>query len=342
MIELVQHIETLLLDNDCVIIPDFGGFVAHHSSAKWVEEEGLYLPPTRTIGFNPHLKINDGLLVQSYMQTYHTDFSDASKRLEEAVTELNNILHKDGKAELHGIGTLSLNIDNTYEFCPNEDGVVAPELYGLSSFGIEKLKSVMYRQEEKRIVPDEKSSKNVYEIRINRTLLRHAVAAAVAIIAFFFMSTPVENTYIETDNYAELISLNIFNTQNNPTVPVKQALTVQSSDKKKVTDLKPKAIRVEKVTKNNNNIITAETSQVTPSIKEGKYNIIIASVNNRSEAETVIQKCIKEGYTNAKILEGNGRTRISLMSFSDRNEANKKLNELRQSPTLKDAWLLSK
>ena len=63
----------------------------------------------------------------------------------------------------------------------------------------------------------------MYEIRINRTLLRHAVAAAVAIIAFFFMSTPVENTYIETDNYAELISLNIFNTQNNPTVPVKQA-----------------------------------------------------------------------------------------------------------------------
>ena len=47
----------------------------------------------------------------------------------------------------------------------------------------------------------------MYEIRINRTLLRHAVAAAVAIIAFFFMSTPVENTYIETDNYAELISL---------------------------------------------------------------------------------------------------------------------------------------
>ena len=59
MIELVQHIETLLLENDCVIIPDFGGFVAHHSSAKWVEEEGLYLPPTRTIGFNPHLKINE-------------------------------------------------------------------------------------------------------------------------------------------------------------------------------------------------------------------------------------------------------------------------------------------
>ena len=26
MIELAQHIETLLLENDCVIVPGFGGF----------------------------------------------------------------------------------------------------------------------------------------------------------------------------------------------------------------------------------------------------------------------------------------------------------------------------
>ena len=29
MIELARHIEILLLENDCVIIPDFGGFIAH-------------------------------------------------------------------------------------------------------------------------------------------------------------------------------------------------------------------------------------------------------------------------------------------------------------------------
>ena len=30
MIELARHIEILLLENDCVIIPDFGGFIAHY------------------------------------------------------------------------------------------------------------------------------------------------------------------------------------------------------------------------------------------------------------------------------------------------------------------------
>ena len=72
MIELAQHIEALLLENDCVIVPNFGGFVAHYAPATYVKEENLFLPPTRTIGFNPQLKLNDGVLVQSYMSAYDT------------------------------------------------------------------------------------------------------------------------------------------------------------------------------------------------------------------------------------------------------------------------------
>ena len=63
MIELAQHIEALLLENDCVIIPGFGGFVAHLTPAVSVEEGNVFIPPIRTIGFNPQLRLNDGLLV---------------------------------------------------------------------------------------------------------------------------------------------------------------------------------------------------------------------------------------------------------------------------------------
>ena len=54
MIELSQHIEVLLLENDCVIVPGLGGFVAHYTPAIQLEEN-MFLPPTRTIGFNPQL-----------------------------------------------------------------------------------------------------------------------------------------------------------------------------------------------------------------------------------------------------------------------------------------------
>ena len=133
MIELARHIEILLLENDCVIIPDFGGFIAHYQPARYIKEENLYLPPVRTIGFNPQLTINDGLLVQSYMQAHHTDFPDATRMIEEEVAGLKEQLYQNGCAEMHGIGVLHYNIHSTYEFHPNEDGALSPTLYGLSS-----------------------------------------------------------------------------------------------------------------------------------------------------------------------------------------------------------------
>ena len=39
MIELAQHIEVLLLESDCVIVPGFGGFVAHYAPATHIKEE---------------------------------------------------------------------------------------------------------------------------------------------------------------------------------------------------------------------------------------------------------------------------------------------------------------
>ena len=115
MIELAQHIETLLLENDCVIVPGFGGFVAHYSPATRVKEENIFLPPTRTIGFNPQLKLNDGVLVQSYMSAYDTSFADASRIVEKEVNEFIGLLHEEGKAHLDNIGEIQSNIYGNYE-----------------------------------------------------------------------------------------------------------------------------------------------------------------------------------------------------------------------------------
>ena len=44
--------------------------MAHNISARYEEQEHLFLPPLRTLGFNPQLNINDSLLVQSYIEAY--------------------------------------------------------------------------------------------------------------------------------------------------------------------------------------------------------------------------------------------------------------------------------
>ena len=93
MIELAQHIEVLLLENDCVIVPGLGGFVAHYTPAMRVAEENVFLPPTRIIGFNPQLKMNDAVrwAVEWYRDFYEKGQvnTDADIRAYECLMELS-------------------------------------------------------------------------------------------------------------------------------------------------------------------------------------------------------------------------------------------------------------
>lgn len=347
MIELAQHIETLLIDNDCVIIPEFGGFVAHHSKARWIEEENLFLPPTRTIGFNQQLKLNDGLLVQSYMKAYDTDFSDASKRVGKAVEELIGTLHKDSKVEIHGVGEITLTIHNTYEFHPNEDGVLTPDLYGLSSFEIKTLTDLRTTSTETKtervIIPRENTHKNVYEIRINRSLLRNTIAVAAAILLFFFLSTPLENTYVAEDSYAQLISTDIFGSAKDQTAAIAPEHKKQPVQNNKNQNLKPKVVKIEKVGRQPVAVNNVE-SKTKPAVKTDEYNkycIIIASVGSTRDAQKMSESLKSKGFPEACVIEKDGKIRVCLASYSNQTEAYGQLKQIRQNETYKDAWLLT-
>lgn len=376
MIELARHIEILLLENDCVIIPDFGGFIAHYQPARYVKEENLYLPPARTIGFNPQLTINDGLLVQSYMQAHHTDFPDATRMIEEEVAGLKENLYKEGCAEIHGIGVLHYNIHGTYEFHPNEDGALSPALYGLGSFSISRLEYLTstISATTRELLPQQEKRKRT--VRFKRQWIGNAVAVAAAVLLFFFLSVPVENTYVDKGNYASLGTDGLFDAIRSQslattliTVPGKPQQPKKTGIKNNQNTLKPVAVKVEKVgkaeeTAPKNIVVTSlsteqpakpvvkpsATSKPAPEKKEtaapvankkGNYCIIVSSLPTANDAQQVLNDYKQKGYKDATIIEGNGRYRLSLCSFADKAAAYKKLNELKQNEAFKNAWVLS-
>lgn len=376
MIELARHIEILLLENDCVIIPDFGGFIAHYQPARYVKEENLYLPPVRTIGFNPQLTINDGLLVQSYMQAHHTDFPDATRMIEEEVAGLKENLYKEGCAEIHGIGVLHYNIHGTYEFHPNEDGALSPALYGLGSFSISRLEYLTstISATTRELLPQQEKRKRT--VRFKRQWIGNAVAVAAAVLLFFFLSVPVENTYVDKGNYASLGTDGLFDAIRSQslattliTVPGKPQQPKKTGIKNNQNTLKPVAVKVEKVgkveeTAPKNIVVTSLSTEqpakpvVKPSAtskpalekketaapianKKGNYCIIVSSLPTANDAQQVLNDYKQKGYKDATIIEGNGRYRLSLCSFADKAAAYKKLNELKQNDAFKNAWVLS-
>ena len=221
VIELERHIEILLLNNDCVIVPELGGFMTHHIEARYDEHDNMFLPPQRTLGFNPQLKLNDSLLAQSYIEAYDISYPEAIRRIEAEVTELKQRLESEGTYELNDLGVLSVNAEGKLEFEPCEAGILTPELYGLSSFEMHPLavakKPVAEPAAEAEhdieadaqpdtaaaVLPltpdtDEEQEDDAHGITIKMSWIRNAVAVAAAVLLFFIITTPVSNNDMST------------------------------------------------------------------------------------------------------------------------------------------------
>lgn len=374
MIELAKHIEYLLLENECVVVPELGGFISHYQSAHYEETEGLYLPPIRTLGFNPQLTMNDGLLVQSYMQAYHTDFPDATRKIQQAVDKMKAQLYSEGVIEMHGIGTLHYNIRGLYEFHPDESGVLSPSLYALDAFRIPLLgtETEPVMEIEEQVEPQKQlTAKKQKEFHLDTRWIGHAVAVVIAAVLFFTLSAPVENTYIDKGNYASLGTDNLFDAIRSHSMATTLDMpAIENPQHIKKQEIKPVAVRMEKIApvakaetpkeaapqpikenkmKKAENTVKVETIAKTSTpappktkvIPQKKYHLIVASLATSKDAQQVLEGYKQKGYSEVSIIEGSGRFRISLYNFSDRNSANNKLNELKKEEAYKTAWLLT-
>lgn len=219
MIELSRHIESLMLQHDCVIVPGLGGFVTQYVPARRVEAEDLFLPPYRSVGFNPQLTMNDGLLVQSYMQAYDTGYPETVKLVEDAVKQLKNSLQHNGEFELPGIGKLTWGMEGKYNFTPCEAGVLSPELYGLDALPL-ALRDTHRTTGNTSLTHPHTPTKKValkrtdkeYTFSISRELANYVAAAAVAILFYLVWAPPVTNSVPTDRQYASTVYEQLFET----------------------------------------------------------------------------------------------------------------------------------
>lgn len=382
MKELARHIEVLLLENDCVIVPGLGGFIAHNKAAEFKDSANVFCPPVRTIGFNPQLIINDGLLAQSYMQAYDTDFPDASRKIESVVSQIKDSLYKNGQAELENIGTLYYTMAGVYGFEPYQNAFFSPSLYGLGSFSISplsELKPVKETAVEPRIIietvpsSEENSKEKAKQRHIIKRMAEHAVGIAAAVILFFVLSVPVENTYLDNSSYASLgaetmldaIRSKSMATTSLETKDIKQ--NNATNRRNNVNTLRPVAVKSVKVEKAEPKVskevkaspavakkevvkteaVKAETKgtkevQKSNSAQNNGLFVIVSSLQTMQDAEKELAKFKKQGYEEATILTSDNRYRIALYRYTDKAKAYEKINELRKDEQFKTAWLLNK
>ncbi|MDD6894808.1 MAG: SPOR domain-containing protein [Prevotellaceae bacterium] len=368
VIELDRHIEILLLDNDCVIIPNFGGFVTHYVDARYDESEGSFLPPLRTLGYNPHLKnINDSLLAQSYVEAYDISYPEAQRKIAEEVDNLKTALSEQGQFELKNIGMLSLNDMGDVVFEPCEAGILTPDLYGLGSFEMPKLADASTASPQPATAaepfvlspiqpaddfakPDKQSDEleangcdsepSERTISIKVSWLRNIAVAAAAIVAFFFLSTPVTNSiegklYVSDMGTGLLTKISELDTPNN--AKAKASATIANEEikatvaKKVVEKAKSDSLKTAGLTK-------AEKPESTDKPLPA-YCIVMASQVTKSGAENFVKTLKAEGYDQAYTYINNNVVRVVYGRYPTEQQAYNKLKIVRGNKYFEQAWI---
>lgn len=339
VIELDRHLEILLLSNDCVIVPNFGGFMAHHVDARKDGADGMLLPPARTIGFNPKLTINDSLLAQSYVECYDISYPEALVRIDDEVRELRQHLENDGSYELHGIGVISLNREGRCEFEPCEAGILTPSLYGLSGFGMFSLRELSEKDEASNVKKaqsarlvdiDQVLTENAAEENevaseepfghAGVTLWRTIAAACIAALAFLLYPSSL-------DNNRQLLAASAINVDLLQKVLPKADITSTNT-------ISDGAETTQKSMRPDNTLVQDKESP-----QEG-YVIVLASRVSLGNAKAYVESLNKQGYTEARVVKVAHNTKVVYGFYVEQAEANRALRSLRKNAEFAEAWVM--
>ena len=147
-----KHINELLYNHNCVIVPGFGAFLTKNIAAS--RNNDVFSPPKKTIAFNGMLKENDGLLANKISATDGVSYNAALKKIKKDVKTLVSSLNM-GEVEIKNIGTLRLNDEKKIQFQPNQNVNFDSRSYGLESFTRPPRKTSSPEEKVKKLsIPD--------------------------------------------------------------------------------------------------------------------------------------------------------------------------------------------
>lgn len=138
MHKFIGYISDLLFLHDCVILPDFGGFICNYKSAYIDENSGLICPPTKDILFNRNLTHNDGLLVNWIASKENISYEKATTQLTLFCEDLKIKLNQKQRIAFGDIGVFFTDRRFNIIFEPAKYNFFA-EAYGMEPLNVPKL-----------------------------------------------------------------------------------------------------------------------------------------------------------------------------------------------------------
>lgn len=353
---LAKHIELLLLEYDCVILPNFGGFIANHISACYSPEEHKILPPARSVAFNQDLTINDGLLVQTYMQAYDASYPEAKRQMEKDITQLCKELDMRGTCELGGIGTLSKDGRGNLSFVSVDSGLLTLDYYGYDTCNTFTLNEyerqmnlkrqmssvsvvpIIIDTEEKQYVCSNDKNENIIsktdfqketehpqksKRKIPTTLQDIVISTAAAVVLFFMFAYPA------------LVDQRVITDANSYT----EASVIPAKSKKPSIESQEHQQETVEQSKQTTDCISVDSDNPVP---KSHFTIVLASYVTEKNANVFVNNMAAQGLSDCRYIKHGKVARIILGKYNSKDEATEYLRKMRMKhDEFKEAWVMS-
>jgi nucleoid DNA-binding protein len=189
---ILIHIERLLASNDHVIVPGLGVFAVQKSSA--VIRGNYILPPRATIGFNPMVHHNDGLLALEISRSKNVTYREATRIIDSAIMLFMEEVNSNDPEDFGNLGSFLLDDDGHLIFTPAGHLPFLPLNLG---------------QRPIRLPIPEKVSNRMLDIRFPAYRIMRYAAAVVFVVALLYSSGVNHNAIIH-----DQANLNMFQSIN--------------------------------------------------------------------------------------------------------------------------------
>jgi hypothetical protein len=354
---ITQLIAELLFKHDCVIVPNFGGFVARNHHSNFNKGSNLLYPQSKHVLFNKNLIHNDGLLISALMQKNNLPAAEASKNIDDYKDYIQSLLAIKKRFELDNIGLLYIDSENSLRFEAKTDVNFLLESFGFepvfaNELIVEPEKLINAKQFEDRkivvetIIPKKKSYAKI-------TALAVGLPITLAFLLFAAYSKPMK-PLLES-------SLNPFYTPEKTYTPSiyksNKAVFIQSFEKPSLlvdangfANFKLSESGYVLVANINDSIAKTDKTTVIKSsalnskynhIYDGKYQVVVGCFGVEQNAEKLVKELqLKNVNAGISGINNKGLHVVSCGGFDTKEEATNLLSSVKVN--FPNAWVMSK
>lgn len=184
--ELIDLVSELLYNKNCVIIPNFGGFVGNFKSTDFDENRLLVSPTRKRVAFNESLIENDGLLIHALQKRKGISYEQSEKEVALFASFLKDRLTKYKNYEFKNLGSLYLNKEDKLIFVAYDGANFHKKSYGLSDVKIKRLTDASATIQKPSITDHNKPKiVPIQEAPTKSRFYFPQIAASIAILSLF-------------------------------------------------------------------------------------------------------------------------------------------------------------